>query len=60
MIQKAKDHIRTHSGKYNIAAYSALIIYGANLLIEHGELKATNYFQEQMLTQLVDEMAKCD
>jgi hypothetical protein len=37
MIQQTKEKLKQHSGKLNIAAYTALIIYGANLLIGHGE-----------------------
>lgn len=44
MIKQAKDQVKKHSGKINIAAYTALIIAGVsgytNLAIEHGELKS--------------------
>lgn len=36
MIQK----IKAHAGKLNIAAYTALIIFGINYFTEHGKLQS--------------------
>ncbi len=51
MITAVKKH---KFGLFNLAAYSALIIYGANLLIDHGELKADVKHYEQALTDLTE------
>ena len=56
MIKKIKEH----TGKIHIAAYSALIIYGADLLIEHGEMRATNQYQQAVISELVEDLARCE
>lgn len=58
-LQTTRMHVVKHKwGLTNIAAYSALIIFGANLLIEHGELKADVGYCEETVAELAEESVK--
>jgi hypothetical protein len=54
------EGIKKHSGKVSIAAYTALIIFTANLLIEHGEVKAMSGYRLQSLEQCIDDLYKAE
>jgi len=57
MIEKIKSKA---SWLLHGAAYTGLIIYGANLLIEHGEMKATGEYQVIIIQDLTDKLGECD
>jgi len=56
MFTKIKELFSNHSGKLNIASYTALIIAGvtgySNLMQEHGKLQATVQYQTQETQEL--------
>ena len=57
MIQKIKSYWK---GLSIIVASPALIIWGADHLIEDGERNATEAYQVQIIQDLTDRLAECE
>jgi hypothetical protein len=47
--------IKKHSGKLNLVAYTSLIIFYTNLMIDHGELKSDVRHLSNSLSQEIEE-----